>query len=974
MRSRLFSFASLGSILVASALSCDDSPLPGPAPSPGTPTRYSDVPESGTKEVAGLEGKVDVVRDRYGMVHIAATSIADAMRVQGYQVARDRTAQLELIRRSATGRLAEAFGDASPALIDSDITMRTIGLARTARKMVELLTPAQKSWIDAYADGISQFNARIQTGDEEMPPGMVGLLPAAFAPWTAEDVLAVGRLQAFNLGYTADEEIAQTEFIEIARAKLEASDPDPKVAKRAGLLVDLVRFAPLDAAMPLTGFPNDPQGTMKQVGSSGTPRSMTPAGAGPLASPKISLEAIAATRAYRLAAKAARGIVGDKELGMTGSNNWVVAPSKSATGHALLASDPHLSLSAPAVFWMVHVSVDAAKEEDKLDFAGLSFPGLPGIILGFNQNVAWGATTADYDVTDVYQETLTGDASAVVYNGASVPIQKVHETIVVKGGAPVEYDVLVVPHHGPIVPTITPSHTVAPPAGGAKVLSIKWTGHQATKDLDAVFGLLRAKNVDDARTALKSFAIGAQNWVVADTGGNIFYTTQSIIPKRNKAAYTWDPATFTGTIPCFVLPGDGSAEWTGTNLEDAFIPHAKNPQKGYLATANTDQIGVTLDNDPTNDKLPSGEAMYMGAWHDVGFRLARIQKRIEAKSAPLTLDDLASIQGDAQSAAGMKLTPQIESAIAHAAAETATPGTHPGLTALVASDRWKSAPIREVSGLFSAWRIETDFTAESGMNPDDNRPVADGKEATSSVATSIFNAWVIAMFRNTLHDEIAFLDPTNESFPFEARRPLVDLMVADKKTLKTYDATLDDSILFDDITTPAVETRDERILTSLLDAIDFLKKRLGNDMQQWRWGRMHAIRFTSLVSFWGGLSIPASTDTTFPLGFPRHGDGWNVDVAGFGMARALDDTTSFTYAHGPTQRFVIDMDPAGPVAKNVLPGGNVWHALDPHFRDEAERWRRNQNRPVPFAAKAVVAEAEGRVVFSSAANPAGKTP
>lgn len=671
--------------------------------------------------------------------------------------------------------------------------------------------------------------------------------------------------------------------------------------------------------------------------------------------------------------KAARGIVGDAQLGMTGSNNWVVAPSKSASGHALLASDPHLSLSAPAVFWMVHVSVDSTKEEDKLDFAGLSFPGLPGIILGFNQNVAWGATTADYDVTDVYQETLTGDAGAVVYQGANVPIQKVHETIQVKGGAPVEYDVLVVPHHGPIVPTITANHTVTPPAGGAKVLSIKWTGHQPTKDLNAVFGLLKAKNVDDARAALKDFAIGAQNWVVADSAGNIFYTTQSIIPKRNKAAYTWDPATFTGTIPCFVLPGDGSAEWTGTNLEDAFIPHVKNPPKGYLATANTDQIGVTSDNDPTNDKLPSGEAMYMGAWHDVGFRLARIQKRIEGANKPLTIEDLASIQGDAQSAAGMKLTPHILTAIEDAAAEQAAAGTHPGLTALVASDRWKTAPIAEMKDLLGRWGSESDFDAASGMNPDDNTPVSDAREASASRATSIFNVWVVAMFRNTLHDEIAFIDPINERFFGDARRPLVDLMTLDKKTLKTYDATIDDSILFDDISTPAVETRDERILTSLLDAIDFLRKRLGNDTQQWRWGRMHAIRFTSLVSFWGGLSIPASSDTTFPLGFPRHGDGWNVDVAGFGMSKALDDTTSFTYSHGPTQRFVIEMDPAGPIARNVLPGGNVWHALDPHFKDEAERWRRNQNRPVPFAPKAVIAEAEGRVVFSSPPYPA-KTP
>lgn len=961
---------SVATIVVASALSCDNDPNNLPQKTSSTPGRYNDVPQSGTKDITGLEGPVDVVRDKYGMVHISARSMVDALRVEGYQVARDRTAQLELIRRSATGRLAETFGDASPALIDSDISMRTVGLARTAKAMLDLATPTQRSWLEAYADGISQFNARIQTGDEEMPPGMVGLLPAAFAPWTAADLLAIARLQAFNLGYTEGEETVLTDFVEAVRAKLKSDSPDPKLAKRAGALVDLVRFAPLEPVTPITAFPNDPSGTMDgapppagtvTIGTDHTTQGGLRARA--LPSPVISRDVIAATKNYRAAMKAVRGMIGDAALGITGSNNWVVAPARSANGHAMLASDPHLSLSAPAVFWMVHVSVDAPKDEDKLDFAGLSFPGIPGIILGFNANIAWGATTADYDVTDVYQETLTPDGSGVVFKGANVPFQKVHETIQVKNGAPVEYDVLVVPHHGPVIPTITAQHKVTPPAAGSKVLSVRWTGHQATKDLDAVFGMITAKNVDDARKALSNFAIGAQNWVVADTSGNIFWTTHANIPKRDKAAFTWDPATFTGKIPCLVQPGDGSAEWTGQYLEDAFIPHVKNPQKGYIATANTEQVGTTLDNDPTNDKLPNGEPMYMGCWHDAGFRLSRIQQRIEGAGKPLGIDDLASIQADARSAAGSKLTPQILGAIEHAVAEQKTAGSFPGLTALVATDRFKNANLVEVQDLLKRWGSEADYDAASGMNPDDNTPASDPKEAMASRATSIFNAWIVAMIRATFKDE---LDAIGNDEGLDMKFALVALMTADPKTLKTLDATTNDSILFDDLTTPAQETRDERILTALLDSLDFLKTRLGADSQQWRWGRMHAIRFTSLVSFWGGLSIPATSDTVFPLGFPRHGDGWNVDVGGFPTPKVLDATTSFTYSHGPTQRFVIEMDPKGPIAKNVLPGGNVWHALDPHFRDEAERWRRNQNRPVPFETKAVVAEAEGRVTFSSA--------
>ena len=667
-----------------------------------------------------------------------------------------------------------------------------------------------------------------------------------------------------------------------------------------------------------------------------------------------------AARAFTHAIEGARKIIGDKALGFTGSNNWVVAPSRSATGHAMLASDPHLSLSAPSVFWMVHVSVDSPKLADQLDFAGLSFPGLPGIILGFNANVAWGATTADYDVTDVYDETLAPDGSGVVFRGATVPFEKVHESIVIKGHAPLEYDVLVVPHHGPVVPTITAEHTVLPPSG-TKALSIKWTGHKATKDLSAVFGLLKAKNVDDARIALRDFAVGAQNWVVADTSGNIFYTTSSLVPKRDKAAFTWDPATQTGNIPCFTLPGDGSAEWTGAFLEEAFIPHVKNPAKGYLATANTEQVGTTLDNDPTNDKLPNGEPMYMACWHDPGFRLARITARIEGAGHPLTLDDFASIQSDARSAMGSKLSSQILTALEHADAEQKTPGTHASLAAVVASERFKGGPIAEVKELLQRWAAEADYEAASGIGADDNQPVADAKELMASRATTVFNAWLVAMIHATFDDE---LETIGVPVALDSRRALATLMTADPKTLKTFDAVTGDSVVFDDARTVAVETRDERVLTSLLDAIDFLRARLGTDPQQWQWGRLHAIRFRSLVSIWRSLSIPADPDVAFPIGFPRHGDGYNVDVAGYKVPAKLDSTADFTYSHGPTQRLVIDMDPRGPVARNALPGGNVWDSQDPHFRDEAERWRRNQNRPVPFSAADVIQAAESRIVFN----------
>jgi penicillin amidase len=959
LRISLASRASLGALTLACFAACDSSGTVVVAPPPPGP--FGATPSiTSTVNIANLSGPVDVLRDTNGLVHIWATNVNDALRVEGYQMARDRTAQLELARRLAEGRLAEIFGDLDPGRIDSDIAMRTVGMGREGQAIYDALgdgTPAHtelKAWLDAFSDGVSQFNARVVSGDEAIPSAMTGLDHGAFTPWTGADTLAIGRLESWELSYTADTEIAQTDFAQSARTTF-------ATGKRAGFLVDVMRFAPLDPTLAMDGFPNDPNHTMALVrGPSATQ----------VATPDVAPELLRGARGFLRAASSVRDVLG--KLGIRGSNNWVVGPQRTQSGHVEVASDPHLGLGAPAIWWLVQLDVhdpNATDTSQDIHAEGVTFPGIPGIILGFNQHVAWGATVTDYDVTDVFDEQLTPDGGSVVFKGQNVPMQKVHEVINVHGMAPVEYDRLEVPHHGTIIPTVA-NHRVLPPDPTKGALSVEWTGEKPTFEVAALPGFLRSKSVEDFRVAIRNWATPSQNWVVGDDAGNIFYTTQSQVPLRDKRAYTWSPKTFSGTLPCFVEKGDGTAEWTGQFLDEAFVPHVKNPPKDYVGTANGDQVGDTLDNDPSSKLLPNGQPIYLGCWHDPGFRVGRIHQRIENLGHPMTLDDMAAIQADARSSLGSKLAPGLVTALEHAQAEAATPGTHADLTAIVSSARYKAAPIGELHDLLVKWGSASDYDTPPGVSLDDGTLVADATQAAASEATLVFQAWLMRVAQAILGDELTAMgwNPPGGVELADMRIVTTYLLTADPHMMATLDASTGDSALFDDMTTAnVVESRDADSVTSLLDAIDYLGTKLGTDRTKWRWGSVHTLTFQALVPLWGALTIPPPTDSVFPNGFPRHGDGYNIDVGQpDSMPVQLKDAV-FSYSAGPSQRFVIDLDPQkGPTARNVLPGGEVWDNTSPHFRDEAELWRRNQNHPIPFTHDDVAAAAEERISYKSA--------
>lgn len=953
MRRGLFSGAVVVAALAVAGCNGDTIPIDPREEAP----LGDQLPVDAELSLEGLSGPVDAVRDDFGRMHIYATNIPDAMMVQGYLIARDRHVQLEFFRRVVTGRLAEAIGTLDPGIIETDISFRHVGMHRVAEEIYAQASDETRAALDAYASGVSQLFREIRDGERALVDGIVLFEPKHFTDWSPVDSVAMARLQTFLLSY--DDDTGNQEILDDLRETFTGDSEEPGVAARAGIELDYIRFEPPDETTVIDG-----------LGEIGAPLPPDAAAPQPIPDPPKAgrtpepgharMRALTqTTTGFRRAIDRARSWFA--KSGDFGSNNWAISGARTASGRAMLASDPHLTLSAPSIFWPVSIHVahrGAGPHSKNVDVGGIAFAGIPGIVLGHNENVAWGATVAGYDVTDIYAEKLTADGSAVVFEGGEVPLETVDEVIIDGDGNELVYTVQIVPHHGPIIPNVVDGRVVAAdPAVGA--VSIKWTGMQPSFEIEAVNDLSVAGDVDEARMALEQFGVGAQNWVLADTSGDILWTTHSKVPYRDPRALAWNPDTYEGLLPCLMLPGDGTAEWTGFWADDA-VPWAKNPNQGFLATANGDQVGGTLDNDPSNDVQPNGKSAFLACSFAFGFRQGRARSLIEGRDGVFTLDDMEALQADHRSPLGARIVPKLLVAIENAQLHAFGASSHPDLAAVVADPAYDTELMDALGEMLGAWQTEHDFAASAGVDLDDNQPLPlDVPEARASQATLLFNVWLVRFMARTFGDELERVGRRSGTGHYVPA--ILHLLESDPQNLRTFDAASADSILWDDLATPELESRHERMIRALLDAVAWLEQNMGAPAD-WRWGRHHLVRFEPPIPLFD-LAIPRVVDEVFVDGFPRHGDMFNVDASNFDATRAVDGDIDFGYGSGPTQRFVIEMDPNGLSVRNALPGGAVWDRDDPHYADEAELWRRNETHAVPFYLADVLDAAESRTLI-----------
>src|SRR2546426_2903206 len=507
----------------------------------------------GEFRLLGIDQRAEVLRDSFGVPHIYAQTAHDLFYMQGYVTAQDRLFQMDLYRRAGAGRLAEVLG--TPAL-DSDRQFRTFGLARVAAQEVRLLRGDTRENLSAYAEGVNRFLER--KGGDSLPIEFVIL---GYSPerWSVVDSLVVAKLQAYDAANNLDQELLRG-----------------GLATRFGTGV-------LATLMP------DPSGLVSSVDERAWAAVAPYVGAGASLPGAVALSA--------LLPGAGEG---------TGSNCWALAGSRTATGKPILAGDPHLAVRNPSIWYEIGLEGVGYK------LVGFSFAGIPGIVIGHNDHIAWSFTYAYTDTQDLFVERQDPtDPRRYEYKGQFEPATFIRESIAVKGRAdPVIVDVAIT-RHGPIVTPVLQGQT-AP-------LALRWTALDPGRLLDFVFALARARTWQDFRAAAADFSGAAVSACYADVDGHIGYQLLGQLPARKGD----------GQIP--VPGGSGEDDWSGGLPADA-DPSILDPAARAI---------INADDRPTQDPRSAG---YIGEW-DPGFRATYIARRL-ANLAKADLPAMRAIQTD----------------------------------------------------------------------------------------------------------------------------------------------------------------------------------------------------------------------------------------------------------------------------------------------------------------------------------------
>lgn len=699
---------------------------------------------NGELQLSGLDGNVDIYRDAMGVAHIYAATSHDLFFAQGYVHAQDRFWQMDAWRHIGAARLSEMFGGAQ---VKTDAFLRTLGWRHVAQAEWEALNPVSQSILQAYADGV---NAYLKDHDKtalSLEYAVLGLLSPDYTieKWTPIDSLTWGKAMAWDLRGNMEDEIERAELLKT--------------------------LTPEQVALLYPEYPKDHPVIVNQIG--GSESFMVDSQPANLNYADFNFDSVLQNAALL---DPFLGRLGDG----IGSNSWVVSGGLTDTGMPYLANDPHLGIQMPSIWYQVSLHCVQKSNQCPFEVAGFSFAGVPGVVIGHNDRIAWGFTNVGPDVMDLYIEKVNPDnPNQYEVNGKWVDFETREEVIKIAGGKS-ETIVVRSTRHGPVV-----SDTYAPTKdsddgknpdfipfkeriGGVDlpeqyVVALSWTALTPSTPFEAIWGFDKAQNWNEFRMAAREFHVPAQNLVYADVDGNIGYQMPGDIPIRKNGD---------GTLP---VPG-----WTDDYEWNGFIPfeeqpYTLNPKEGYIVTANN-QVG------------PWDYPYLITQDWDYGYRAQRIVDMIQSAPGKIDKAYIQSMHGDSTDLNAASLLPTW-------ATISYTPANANETYALDMLMKW-------------------DYACKA-----------------DSQACAIFQQFWWNLDQNTINDDVA-------------KRNRVDGGAKDFETFRHLLADPNNFFWDDKTTKDVVETRDDIFIASLSQTVSQFEKEYGKDPAKWpQWGDLHTATF-----------------------------------------------------------------------------------------------------------------------------------
>ncbi|GAA0700114.1 penicillin acylase family protein [Kitasatospora atroaurantiaca] len=861
---------------------------------------------TGSITVAGMSAPVDVKRDANGIPQLYADTPEDLFRAQGYVQAQDRFWEMDVRRHITSGRLSEMFGSGQ---VETDSFLRTMGWRQVAQQEFDTqLSADAKKYLQAYADGVNVWLGQHPGGQSaSLEYALLGAVNGDYKPerWSPVDSVAWLKAMAWNLSGNMQEEIDRSLLAQdFSQDKIAQLYPDYPYA-RNGTIVKTGSVAPDGGYKPADG-------SATQV---------------PLAQGRAATKALLQDLSGKMAA--VPQLLGPQGQGI-GSNSWVVSGDHTTTGKPLLANDPHLGPGLPSVWYQMGLHCRTVSNTCAYDTAGFTFAGMPGVVIGHNQNISWGFTNLGADVTDLYLEKVTGPDTYQV-DGKDVKFETRRETIKVAGGTDRTITVRTT-NHGPLISDqsseqqnvgkYAPAGNAAPDRAAGYGVALQWTALTPGRTMDAVFKLDRAAGWDDFRSAAADFAVPAQNLIYADTKGNIGYQAPGMIPQRAKGdgrypAPGWDPAY----------------DWKKDYVPFKSLPYSFNPATGYIVTANQAVV------DPTYRYLLTTDWEY-------GTRAKEITDQIESRlknGGKISPDDMQSMQLDNTSVMAKTLVPL--------------------LLKVNVSDPY----VREAQDLLKDWNYHQDA---------DSAAAAYYNAVWRQLLTLAFGQKFPADIR-AKGDCLLVRQKTNSTLPDDALNG-TPTAVTECGTRNAGQAQPDGGDRWTEVvrnllTQPGDGWWDyidsdhlqQHGLNNLLgealkNARRDLTSKLSKDISTWSWGRLHTLTLKEQTLGSDDSSIASGLVHRLLNRGPYQLSGGTaaVDAAGWNAA------AGYQVDWIPSMRMVVDLSDFN-ASRWINVGGASGHAFHPNYNDQTELWAAGKLLPWAWSADAVEQATKHKLVLSA---------